>query len=468
MATRRHILKSLATLPALTVAPKFAFGTQNLSAVLRPFPKAVSLVPEQYGKTPVWCFNGSVPGPEIRVKQGERVRVRLDNALVQETTVHWHGLRLPNNMDGVPHLTQKPVAPGQSFLYEFDAVDAGTFWYHPHQQSAEQVGRGLYGCLVVEEHEPPRVDRDVSWVLDDWRLNEAAHIVDDFGHFHDMSHGGRLGNTVTINGFLQQSLKVRRGERIRLRLVNTANARIFGLEFQGHEPKIIAIDGQPVRPHSPNNGRITLAPAMRVDLILDMTGETGSAHPIIDSYYSRGTYQLSLLDYSEEALRENSLESGIALAPNPVPEPELGGARVIDVLFEGGAMGRMEGAKFKGEWLDIRTLVRNGAMWAINGIAATGHVLDPLFELKRGETCVLRMSNDTAWPHPIHLHGHSFRVLRRNGEDEPHQPLQDTVLMESGDQVEIAFVADNPGDWMFHCHVLEHQMSGMMGVVRVA
>ncbi len=130
-------------------------------------------------------------------------------------------------------------------------------------------------------------------------------------------------------------------------------------------------------------------------------------------------------------------------------------------------MGRMRGAMLKGKWQDMRTLARNGAMWAINGVAASGHVLDPLFELKRNQTCVLRMSNDTSWPHPIHLHGHSFRVLTRNGANEPHQPWQDTVLMESGDQVEIAFVADNPGDWMFHCHILEHQMSGMMGVVRV-
>ena len=138
---------------------------------VRAAPASVRLVPEPYGETPVWCYDGNVPGPEIRVRQGDRLRVVLDNALGEDTTIHWHGLRLPNAMDGVPDVTQPPVHPGETFAYEFDAVDAGTFWYHPHANSLEQVARGLYGVLVVEEREPAlRVDRDVTWVLDDWRM----------------------------------------------------------------------------------------------------------------------------------------------------------------------------------------------------------------------------------------------------------------------------------------------------------
>ena len=149
-----------------------------------------NLVGAKYPGTAVWAYNDKVPGPEIRVRQGDRLRVSVENRLDEETTVHWHGLRVPNAMDGVPHLTQKPVAPGKTFLYEFDVPDAGTYWYHPHQRSFEQVGRGLYGPLLVEEREPIEVDRDVTWVLDDWRLKPDAQIGEDFGNFHDMSHNG--------------------------------------------------------------------------------------------------------------------------------------------------------------------------------------------------------------------------------------------------------------------------------------
>jgi len=126
--------------------------------------------------TAVWAYNGTVPGPEIRVRQGERVRVAVENRLVEETTVHFHGIRLPNAMDGVPHLTQEPIRPGNTFVYEFDLPDAGTYWYHPHTNSAEQVWRGLSGPLIIEEREPIRVDRDVVWFLSDWRLSTRPSI----------------------------------------------------------------------------------------------------------------------------------------------------------------------------------------------------------------------------------------------------------------------------------------------------
>jgi FtsP/CotA-like multicopper oxidase with cupredoxin domain len=145
-------------------------------------PGRAPLVGGSYPETPVWSYNGAVPGPEIRVRQGERLRVTVENQLAEGTTVHWHGLRVPNAMDGVPHLTQKPIAAGETFVYEFEVPDAGTYWYHPHQRSFEQVGRGLYGPLIVEERERIQVDRDVTWVLDDWRLLQDTQISDDFGN----------------------------------------------------------------------------------------------------------------------------------------------------------------------------------------------------------------------------------------------------------------------------------------------
>jgi FtsP/CotA-like multicopper oxidase with cupredoxin domain len=158
----------------------------------------VPLVGGKYPNTPVWAYNGVVPGPEIRVRQGDRLRIFVENRLSEETTVHWHGVRVPNRMDGVPHLTQAPIGPGETYIYEFEASDAGTYWYHPHHRSFEQVGRGLAGPLIVEERNRIAVDRDVTWMLGDWRLRKDASQSDDFGNLHDVSHAGRIGEITDL------------------------------------------------------------------------------------------------------------------------------------------------------------------------------------------------------------------------------------------------------------------------------
>ncbi len=440
---------------------KLAIGTNS----------RVQLAPSPHPQTRVWAYNGKVPGPEIRVRQGDRLRIDVTNGLAEETTVHWHGLRVPVAMDGVPHLTQKPIkADGGKFTYEFDVPDAGTYWYHPHQRSFEQVGRGLYGPLIIEEREPIEVDRDVTWVLDDWRLKQDAQIAADFGNRRDASHNGRVGNTVTINGRIPETFKVRRGERVRLRLINAANARIFAAQFAGHEPWIIALDGQPVAPHKAPDGLVVLGPAMRVDLIIDMTGNPGDRHTITDPFYRRLEYRLSDLVYDQAPLRHNPPEGSIELAANTMPDPDMQSAERHEVRFNGGMMGGMMMGRGNGSggMMDMRKMMRSGKMWLINGVAATGHVMDPFLTLQKDHSYVLDMHNDTAWHHPIHLHGHSFRVISRNGSPTTNREWQDTVLMAPRDRVEIAFVADNPGDWMFHCHILEHQAAGMMGVIRVS
>jgi len=453
-----------------------ADGTRSFT--LRAAPGRARLVPEPHDETPVWCYDGRVPGPEIRVRQGDRLRVSVRNGLTEETTVHWHGLRVPNAMDGVPHLTQAPIAPGETFTYEFDAVDAGTFWYHPHQRSFEQVGRGLYGPLIVEEANPPRGDRELLWVLDDWRLTQDASIAGDFGGFHDMSHAGRLGNTVTINGRVPDAVPVRAGERVRLRLINAANARIFALEFGELAPQVIALDGQPVTPHAAPGGRVVLGPAMRADLMLDVTAAPGATVRVIDRFFAQDAYALVDLAVAEMPLRDAPPDWDMALPPNPLPEPDLARARRHEVTFTGGMMGGMVerqmglgtdsggmGGMMGGGMMNR---MHDGGIWFINGVAAEGHILDPMLMLERDASHVIAMTNATAFHHPIHLHGHSFRVLSRDGAPTTHREWQDTVLMAPRERVEIAFVADNPGDWMFHCHILEHQAGGMMGVIRVA
>ncbi|MCW5702856.1 MAG: multicopper oxidase family protein [Bradyrhizobium sp.] len=469
--TRRSVLGGVAGLAATLGLDRTALAdasTKRLTLVAAPGRSLIA--GSSYPETPVWCFSGQVPGPEIRVRQGERVHVRVENRLPEATTVHWHGLRIPNAMDGVPHLTQKPIEPGDTFEYEFACRDAGTFWYHPHQRSHEQVERGLAGAFIVEEASPMSVDRELTWVLDDWRLMRDASISSDFGNMHDAGHDGRIGNTVTINGQVRDAIPVRAGERIRLRLINAANARIFGLVFKDHAPQIVALDGQPVEPHAPDGGRIVLGPAMRADIVLDMAGRPGARFQVVDTFYRGLENRLVDLAYSEEPslLPSKTSEPVPRLPANPLPEPDLARARRHKIVLGGGMMGMMRSAVMDGRTVDMRTLMQNGLLWAINGVAAKGHVHEPLLTLERNSSCVLELVNDTAWPHPIHLHGHSFRVVSRNGAPTRHREWLDTVLLHRGERAEIAFVADNPGDWMFHCHILEHQAAGMMGVIRVS
>ncbi|WP_233256289.1 multicopper oxidase family protein [Falsiroseomonas bella] len=467
------MLRSGLALGLAAGAPLHARAAQPALRVLRAVPAQVPLLGGAYPETAVWGFDGQVPGPELRVRQGDMLRVELRNGLPEPTTIHWHGLRVPHAMDGVPHLTQPPIAPGASFTYAFRCEDAGTFWYHPHANSPEQLGRGLSGALIVEEAEDaaPPVDRDVTWLLSDFRVGPDAAIRADFGEVRDIAHAGRLGNAVTINGRVPQGgFAVWAGERIRLRLINAANARIFALAFEDHAPLVIALDGHPVAPHAPEGGRVLLGPGMRADLILDMTGAPGERFAINDSFFPRGGYRLTELAYAEAPpLRATPQPAPAMLPPNPLAEPVLDAQALrVEIAFGGGMMGGLAEATLDGERLGMRELLRRGMAWAVNGVVMAGHAHKPLFTLARGQSCIVTLRNATAWWHPIHLHGHAFRVLARNGAPTAHREWRDTLLMAPREEVRIAFVGDNPGDWMLHCHVLEHHVGGMGGVFRVA
>lgn len=461
--TRRSFLVGAAACAgALALPAGRARAATTRDVTLTPAPARAALVGPPYPDTAVWAYDGRVPGPELRVRQGERLRIAVDNRLPVPTTIHWHGLRLPNSMDGVAHVTQPPIAPGARFVYEFDAPDAGTFWYHPHYASAEQLERGLSGVLVVEEPEPIRVDRDLVFALDDWRLDREAAIVEDFGNGMDMSHAGRLGNTVTLNGRIPDEIAVSTGERLRLRLVNVANARIFALRFESHTPVVVARDGHPVTPHEPPEGIVLLGPGMRVDLVVDCGADPGARASVVD-VFPREPYRIVDLAYGDTPLRESPLDASIVLAPNPVPEPNVEAAQTHEVVFEGGMMGGFRGGREM-----MRAMMGRGLAWAVNGVADDGaHAIPPLLTVESGRSVVLDLANETAWWHPIHLHGHAFRILERDGAPEPHTPLADTALMAPRERMRIAFVAEGPGDWLLHCHVLEHQAGGMSAIVRV-
>ena len=205
--TRRRLLAGMAATVTAFALPARSFGKEKAAdgyRVLHARTSTALLRGKDAGPTPIWGYDGMSPGPTMRIKQGDELKVRLVNDLEQSTVIHWHGLRLPNAMDGVPFLTQKPIEPGQSFDYHFVPPDAGTFWYHTHFGSSEQLARGLYGVLIVAERNVPQVDRDLILVVDDWRLMDNGEIQPSFMKIAVRIADGRRSRSVLAPvGFLR-------------------------------------------------------------------------------------------------------------------------------------------------------------------------------------------------------------------------------------------------------------------------
>lgn len=405
----------------------------------------------------LWTYNGSLPGPEIRVRRGERVRVRLVNELDVPTSIHWHGIRIANAMDGVTGLTQDPVPPGETFEYDFVAPDAGTYWYHAHTRSWNQVARGLYGPLIVEEPAGP-FDRanDLTLVLDDWRLDENDVLdVASIGSLRDWSHAGRLGNWLTVNGRSRPDFSLRGGEPGRIRLINASNARILEIDPNRIGARVLAYDGQPLPDPLTVNGRsLPIGPAQRVDLVV--MPEAG------EDFVLEEMSQDQPLPFARFSVKDNGTQAGSipALPSNDLPEPDLGAANIVQLVMTGGAMGRLDDIVYEGRKQEREDFRRTGQVWAFNGVA--NRTETPLFSVKRGQSVVVEMLNDTAWPHAIHTHGHHFRVLAgEGGSPDEVGAWRDTVLIDPRQSARIGFVADNPGKWLLHCHMLEHAAAGM-------
>lgn len=442
------------------IAPQTARTTVTApDLVLTAAPARLQIAPPDYPATDVWAFNGTVPGPELRFRQGTEFSARLINDLPQDTTIHWHGLRLPIGMDGVPGASQTPVRPGGSFDYRFKLRDAGTFWYHPHMASAEQVARGLSGPLIVEEAETPDIDGDVTLVLDDWRMTETAQLHDSFGAFHDLSHAGRLGNYVTVNGRDDWTQDARSGARLRLRLVNTATARIFRLRPRDMVLWVVALDGMPLEVPQPMD-ELVLAPAQRIDVIADIQAAP-NGEALLASVERDTSYVVAAFPAGPQA-RAAARRTPTALPPNDLPSVDLKRARRVPLTMDGGAMRGLSSARYKGQSMDMQALAAEGQFWAFNGQAGMSET--PLAEVAVGETLRIGVENRTAFAHAQHLHGHHFREVQTEGG---LGPWRDTILVAPGETREIAFTGEEPGDWMFHCHMLSHQMAGMMTWIRV-
>jgi FtsP/CotA-like multicopper oxidase with cupredoxin domain len=419
-----------------TILPRIGFASNT------PFHLKAERVKAQIapvGDTPsnMFGFNGSMPGPEIRSRQGQRMMINFENALNQRSSIHWHGLRIENAMDGVPNLTQELVKSGDNFEYAFTPPDAGTFWYHSHHISHEQVAKGMMGPLIVDELTPPDVDHDITVIIADWVFNNDGTLNNDFGDMHSMAHGGRLGNYA--RAFMSKDT-VQKGDRLRLRLINTATDRIFPVGLLGATGKVVALDGMPL-----NEPRafetVELAPAQRADLIVDVTENIE-----IGMLTRDGTFPLGQL--LVEGQNTNRQKSPIAPLPmNKVATPETA-TQNLTLNMMGGAMSR----RHKGS--DI---------WAFNDISGLDD--EPFGSFKRGETARITLMNDTSFPHGIHLHGHHFYEVSKDGS---LGDLRDTTLVDARESIDIVCVFDNPGKWLLHCHMLSHQAAGMKTWIKVS
>jgi FtsP/CotA-like multicopper oxidase with cupredoxin domain len=378
-------------------------------------------------RLPGMGFNGTIPGPLIEAEVGDTIHVRLTNGLSEPTTIHWHGLRIPAAMDGTESV-QASVEPGESFDYEFTVPDAGTFWYHTHVNETEQLERGLYGALVVRGPGEPALDDDRVLMLDDLKLDEDGQLA-PFGDHHEL-HEGREGEVRLVNGLQEPELELAAGQVERWRIVNAANTRFMRLSIGGRPFTILGTDGgligAPVEATE-----VLVTPGERVELAVGPFAE-GDVLELEALPYDRGRGEPRRERFATirvgPAKPSGASVPGILRQIEPLTAPDAEPTRTVSMkaLMHGGHGQRDE-------------------------------------DVPVGELQVWELVNETSQDHPFHLHGFFFQVL-----SDGQVAWKDTVNVPRQSQVRIAWLPDDrPGEWMYHCHILEHHAMGMMAHFRV-
>jgi FtsP/CotA-like multicopper oxidase with cupredoxin domain len=403
--------------------------------------------------TPAWTYDGGIPGPLIRLKVGDRLIVHFTNKLPEPTTIHWHGLRIPVEMDGVPDHPIAPVAPGKSFKYDFVVKDAGLFWYHPHFRSAAQVGDGLYGPLLVEDPEEPEgLGDELVLVLSDLSVDTDGNLRPhnlggDLGTLF-----GREGEVLLANGRVNPVLKARAGVRQRWRIVNAARSRYFQLAAEGQAFVRIGGDGGLI-PAPYALARPVVIPGERLDLLWEPRGQPGSRIQVRWVPAERGYG--STFARPEEQIFQIELTNDPPVTAQPAPLQQI--RRSIAPLELAGATAF--------EIALTRNDVDGKFFLGVNGQPFGG---DEHIKARIGETQIWTIENALDWAHPFHLHGFFYQVLEENGVHRQPIEWKDTADVPAKGKLKIAVRFDErPGLWMYHCHILDHADAGMMGMVHV-
>ena len=376
--------------------------------------------------------------------------MRFINHLPVATTIHWHGIRLPLEMDGVPYVSQLPVLPGEYFDYKFRVPDAGSYWYHPHVNSSEELGRGLVGPLIVEEREPTGFRHERTLSIKNWHVDEEGGFL-PFSITREAARGGTPGRLSTINGSHVTTIDLPAGQITRVRILNLDNTLTYRLNIPGIDAKIYALDGNPIEPR-PLGKEYWLGPGMRICLAIKAPAP-GQELSLRDGPVRLGTLR-------SVANTDAPGQWPPALPANPIAEPDVANAEKLNFNFE-----------WVGSVSEDLGPDQPPSLWQINGVA--WDIKDktcadrPIAKLKLGQSYIFELKNMTQYQHPIHLHGMSFKVLASNRKKIiPY--FTDTYLLGKNERARVALVADNPGVWMFHCHVIDHMETGLMAAIEVS
>ena len=403
-------------------------------------------------ETDVFAYNGRIPGPTLELTEGDRVTIRFRNDLDEATTIHWHGLHLPFTSDGSPF---HPVAAGEEFEYTFTVLPgtAGTYWYHPHphHRTAYQVGMGLYGAIVVRAPDDPlRGLREKLVILSDNRFQPDGSLdrpAPGSMQARIDAENGREGDVIFVNGEVMPTFRIRPGEVQRWRVINASAARVYRLSLEGHSLLHVGDDGG-LFERAVEVDEITIANGERVELLVRATGAPGTRASLQTLPYDRyipqtrpaewnRTLDLLSLEYTNERpLPPVSLPD--VLRPIPALDPSEATATRVMVMTQG----MINGRHMSMERVDVQA--------------------------RLGATEIWEVENLVGMDHPFHLHGFQFQLLDRNGEPVPYRSWKDTVNVPRHQSARFIVRFDNyPGKWMFHCHILDHEDQGMMGVLEV-
>ncbi len=370
-----------------------------------------------------YAYNGQIPGPTLRARVGDTLVVELDNQLGMDTSIHWHGLHVPYAMDGAGWQAA-PVGPGERFTYRFTLEQAGTFWYHPHFNTEGQVDGGLYGALIVEDPDEPAVDDELVLVVDgpaEVEAGERDPTVDP------------TPSAWLVNGMVEPVWRPPAGSRVRIRLINVSNAAYLALD----DVEVIAHDqGLLGAPET----AVVLGPGDRAELDWAVT-DPRALYPRPWSASGPAVFPTRpLFTVEPEGDAPPPLPVDWPFAPEP-PTPDPGRT---DLRYT------FAGSPAEG--------------WTING--QTWPAITP-DTAALGDTLILEIRNVSPAHHPYHLHGMSFEVLTIDGVAPAYRQVEDTLDVGVQQTVRLRILADNPGAWMSHCHILPHAEDGMMTVLQV-
>jgi FtsP/CotA-like multicopper oxidase with cupredoxin domain/cytochrome c biogenesis protein CcdA len=491
-----------------------------------------SIVAKEVGNRTVrmLAYNGSIPGPLLKVRQGATITINFRNETDVETTVHSHGLRLDNRFDGVPNVSQDPIPPGKSFTYTVTFPDAGVYWYHPHIREDYAQELGLYGNYLVvpsdADYYSP-VNREVPLIVDDILFKDDKPHDDSvpspwgklepfYREFTNFALLGRFGNEFLVNGETDFILSVERGEVVRFPITNVANTRVFNLSIPGARMKLVGADvGKYEREQYVNN--ILLSPGERA--VIEVFFENPGLHKLVHTtpdglreigYISVGSVSTDTsYAWEFDTLRTNDeLEREIAALEPYVNGPvdknlllsvDLGMGATMDhaehthtsapttatdghdhAHTSSRAAGQINsmGGMMSGsgiQWDDPdqseRINTTQNVTWKIIDRDTGKANMDIDWRFEVGEYVKIRVENDAiaahVMQHPIHFHGQRFLILSRNNIPEANRAWKDTALVVPGEAMEILVEMSNPGEWMAHCHIAEHLHAGMMFGFRV-